>query len=124
MRDRPQGAELADLAARARRRDPALALPDDERYRDAMIARAEAIAARQAETGDGPESRERDSLKALLSDDGELAQLNRALAAAIRAGRFDPGAAEAAACYRHLRETALARLRESNPKALAALGWA
>jgi len=119
MRDRPQGAELADLAARARAGDAGLALPDDERYRDAMIARAEAIAARQAETGDGPEGRERESLQALLGADGELAQLNRALASAIRAGRFDPGQAPAAACYRHLSETALERVRESNPKALA-----
>jgi len=122
MRDRPQGRELAELATRARRRDATLTLPDDDRYLDAMVRRAEAIAARQAETGAAPERRERDALARLLGDDGDLAALNRALAAAIRAGRFDPGAAAAAACYRHLRETAQERVRESNPKAFAGLG--
>jgi len=122
MRDRPQGRELLDLAGRARRGEPTLTLPDDDRYRDAMIARAEAIAARQTEAGDGPERREGQSLASLLGGDGDLAALNRALAAAVRAGRFDPGAPQAAACYRHLWETALERVRESNPKALAALG--
>jgi len=122
MRDRPQGQELLDLAARARRRDATLALPDDGRYLEAMISRAEAIAARQAGTGDGPERREREALARLLDKDGDLAALNGALAKAIRGGRFDPAAAAAAACYRHLWETALERVRESNPKALAALG--
>ncbi|MGH6660721.1 MAG: DUF6285 domain-containing protein [Rhodospirillales bacterium] len=121
MRDRPQGQELADLAERARRGDPALALPDNARYRDAMVKRAEAIAARQRETGDAPERREHDALKRLLGGDGDLAALNRALATAIRGGQFDPGTPAAAAVYRHLWETALERVCESNPKALAAL---
>ncbi|MBI1985161.1 MAG: hypothetical protein HYS64_00475 [Rhodospirillales bacterium] len=121
MRDRPQGLELEDLAGRARRGDPTLSLPDDARYRDAMVKRAETIAARQGETGDGPERRERDALARLLEQDGDLAALNRALAAAIRGGRFDPGAPATTACYRHLWETALERVRESNPKALIAL---
>ena len=84
MRDRPQGQELKDLARRARRGDPALLLPDDARYRDAMVKRAETIATRQGETGDGPERRERDALARLLGEDGDLAALNRALADAVR----------------------------------------
>lgn len=122
MRDRPQGQELEDLAQRARQGDPALSLPDDARYLDAMVKRAETIASRQGETGDGPERRERDALARLLGQDDDLTALNRALAAAIRAGRFDSGAPAAAACYQHLLETALERVRESNPKALIALG--
>lgn len=118
MRDRPHGLELADLAARARRREATLTLPDDARYVDAMIGRAEAIAARQLAVGDGPERRERDALARLLGADGDLAGLNRALAAAIRGGGFDPRAPRAAACYRHLWRTAVDRVRESNPKAL------
>lgn len=123
MRDRPQGQELEDLAERARRGDKALILPEDARYRDAMVKRAEAIAARQAATGAAPERRERDALARLLGEDGDLTALNRALAAAIRGSRFDPGAPEATAVYRHLWETALEKVRESNPKALAALGF-
>ena len=122
MRDRPQGQELKDLARRARSGDPALLLPDDARYRDAMVKRAETIATRQGETGDGPERRERDALARLLGEDGDLAALNRALADAVRVGCFDPGAPAAAACYGHLWETALERVRESNPKVLIALG--
>jgi hypothetical protein len=122
MRDRPQGQELKDLARRARRGDPALLLPDDARYRDAMVKRAETIATRQGETGDGPERRERDALARLLGEDGDLAALNRALADAVRVGCFDPGAPAAATCYGHLWETALERVRESNPKVLIALG--
>lgn len=122
MRDRPQGRELLDLAQRARQGDPVLSLPDDARYRDAMVKRAEAIATRQRETGDAPERRERDALKRLLGGDCDLAAFNRTLAKAIRGGRFDPGTPEATAVYRHLWETALERVRESNPKALAALG--
>jgi hypothetical protein len=122
MRDRPQGRELEELAARARHSDSTLALPDDARYRDAMVKRAEEIAARQRETGAVPERREHDSLLRLLGGNGDLLSLNRTLAAAIRSGRFDPGSMAAAAVYRHLWETALERVRESNPRALTALG--
>lgn len=122
MRDRPQGQELLDLAQRARRGDAALSLPDDARYRDAMVKRAEAIATRQRETGAEPERRERESLTRLLGGNDDLATLNRTLAEAIRGGRFDPGAPAATAVYRHLWKTAVERVRESNPKALAAFG--
>lgn len=122
MRDRPKENELLDLAGRAQRGDGSLVLPDDARYVEAMIRRAEAIAARQADAGDQPERREAESLAGLFGEDCDLADLNRALAAAIRAGGFDPGAKGSAACYRHLWQTALERVRESNPKALAALG--
>ncbi len=84
MRDRPTGEDLLEILARVRDGDPSIRLPEDGRYKELMIANAEGIAARQKETGDGPERREREDLARILGKEGPLADLNRALAAAIR----------------------------------------
>ena len=119
MRDRPAGPELLELAERAARGDPSLAVPGDSRYRDLMIARARAIAERQGEAGDGPERREAADLAAILGREGTLSELNRALSAAIREGIYDPGTPDANAVGDLLWRTVTARVAESNPKALA-----
>lgn len=118
MRDRPTGLELLDLIRRIEDDDPSVLLPDDDRYRDLMIAAAKAIAARQKEMGDGPEKKERESLSRLLGEEGTLAELNQMLAEKIRLGDFDFGAPDRDAAVRHIWESALDRVRESNPKAL------
>jgi hypothetical protein len=114
MRDRPDGPELLALIRRIEDADPAVSLPADDRYKNLMLAHAKAIADRQAELGGAPEDRELRDLKSLVGGDGGLADLNRDLAAAIRGGDFDSGAARD-----HLWKTALDRVRESNPKALS-----
>ena len=119
MRERPAGGELIDLARHVLRQELLAALPEGRRYQALMVLNALGIAARQIEAGDGPEKRERESLAGILGKAGGLAELNRELARTIRAGRFDPGKPGAAAAWRHLRETTLAAVRESNPKALA-----
>ncbi len=130
MRDHPSGKELLDLVRRIEDGDASILLPDDERYLDLMIASARAIAERQQDMdagdvgdagGDGPEEKERQSLSGLLAEEGSLAELNQMLAEKIRLGDFDAGAPGRDAAARHLWETALERVRESNPKALGAL---
>ncbi|MBC8337987.1 MAG: hypothetical protein H8E39_04790 [Alphaproteobacteria bacterium] len=115
MRDRPDGPELMDLVRRIEGGDTGVEVPGDARYRDLMLASARAIAERQRDLGDAPEQAERDRLREILDGDGTLADLNRDLAKAIRDGGFD---ANNEAVRRHLWQTALDRVRESNPKAL------
>ena len=121
MRDRPTGEDLLGIIARIEDGDPSIRLPEDGRYQELMIAKAEGIAARQKESGDGPEGREREDLARILEIKGSLADLNRTLAAAIRKGEYDPGTAAFDAVRDHLWRTALERVRESNPKALGNL---
>ncbi len=56
MRDRPTGEELLALVERIEGGDDSIVLPTDERYKELMIAGARAIAERQRDIGDGPES--------------------------------------------------------------------
>jgi hypothetical protein len=118
MRDRPTGEDLLEIIARIKDGDPSIRLPEDGRYKALMIANAENIAACQAEAGDGPERQEREELSRLLGREGGLEDLNRDLARAVREGRFDPSRPDADAVFRLLWQTALARTRVSNPKAL------
>ena len=121
MRDRPTGEELLALVERIDGGDDSVVLPADGRYKDLMIAGARAIAERQRDIGDGPEVREHEDLGGILAAEGSLADLNKVLAAAIRAGDHGPETADSAAVGRHLWLTALERVRESNPKALRPL---
>ena len=118
MRDRPDGSELADLVQRIEDGDTAVEVPIDARYRDLMLASARAISGRQQEFGDAPEGRERDRLALILEKGGTLADLNRELAGAIREGKFDSASPDRDSLRDHLWQTALDRVRESNPKAL------
>ena len=122
MRDRPTGEELLALVERIEGGDGSIILPDDERYKELMIAGARAIAERQRDIGDGPEKRELRELTRILGAEVPLADLNKTLAAAIRAGDHGPGTADSSAVGRHLWQTALERVRESSPKVLGPLG--
>ena len=122
MRDRPTGEELLALVERIDGGDGSIILPDDERYKELMIAGARAIAERQRDIGDGPEKRELRELTRILGAEVPLADLNKTLAAAIRAGDHGPETADSAAVGRHLWQTALERVRESSPKVLGPLG--
>jgi len=118
MRDRPSREALLEAARRTLRDDLAPTLAGDARYRVLMAANAIAIALRQMAAGDAPEREETARLQGLLGEEGDIETLNRALAAAIRGGRFGPGDAAHDACFAHLLETTRAKLAESNPKAL------
>ena len=119
MRDRPTGIELAELVRRIRAGDPGVEVPDDQRYRELMLASALAIAERQETIGDAPEVEELQSLTRILGKEGVLADLNQVLAAAVRGGDYDLGTPGHDAVRDLLWQTARERVRESNPKALA-----
>ena len=121
MRDRPTGEELLALVERIEDGDDSIVLPTDERYKELMLAGARAIAERQRDIGDGPEMREQKELAGILGAEGSLGDLNKTLAAAIRAGDLGPDSQKADEVARHLWQTALERVRESNPKALRPL---
>lgn len=109
MRDAPDGPSLLALAQQAKRRgeDPAL------------VARAFAIATREAAAGDAPV----EAIRARLArryGAGAIEELLGKLAAEIRAGVFDVPGAEREAVRLLLWEMTVAKLRESNPDYLAA----
>lgn len=103
-------------------------LPGDARYTLAMVANAMAIAAREAEAGDGPAAAALARLDALYARPSRsltgsalhqaLADCDRRLAADIRTGVFDEHDARHRALLAHLHATVAARLGISNPKSL------
>ena len=126
MNDRPDAAELLAIA-RATLLDKLLPrLADDLRYDALMIANAMAIAWREHAAGNAAAQAELARLRELFSERSKpasgaaletaLADYNRRLAAAIRAGRFDDK--DRAALLDHLAQTAAAELAISNPRAL------
>lgn len=120
MRDEPTAANLLETALGVLKDRLLPHLPPECRYEALMVANAIGIATRQVRAGSRPAEDAHARLTALYSDKREtLPELEAALAADIRSGRFDPGAAERAAVFAHLWETAAAKARESNPKALA-----
>lgn len=109
MRDQPDGRALLALAQEAKRRgeDPAL------------VARAMAIAAREAAAGPAPVEAIRARLARRYGVAGIEALLAR-LAADIRVGVFDAPGPEREEVLRLLWEITVTKLRESNPEYLAA----
>jgi hypothetical protein len=106
------------------------ALPEERRYAGLMIANAMAIAEREHRLGSETAESEAARLRDLLATAGlpavarsgvstlpDVAALRRAIAAAIRAGRFDTPAS-AASLAADLQRTAAEWVAISNPKAL------
>lgn len=128
MADRPHGLDLLAIARETLRRDLLPDLAEEARYTALMIANAMAIAAREAEFGQGPGRDAAERLGRLLETKAadlaslNLASLNKELIRRIRAGDFQPGTSEHAAVARHLWECALQQVRISNPKYLERLG--
>ncbi len=128
MRDEPDALGLLAVARETLLGELMPLLPAERRYDALMIASALAAAAREIEAGAAPLRAELDGLAGLLGLDpaaltpADLPELNARLAAAIRAGAYDePGPARAALAA-HLRAVTVGKLRETNPKYLAAEG--
>ncbi len=119
MREPPTGDELLDCAARALRARVLPQLPEALRAEMLMALRAMAIASRQLRAGDAPLRVECAELGAALQAPcGDVAEANRALAAAIRTGQADPGQPRRAQLLQAVRGVVRRRLAESNPKIL------
>jgi len=126
MSDIPDATELLAIA-RSTLLDKLLPrVPEELRYDALMIANAMAIAAREHAAGDTAMQAEVVRLAALLKQQCEprtganlmsaRSDLNRRLAAHIRAGRFDDR--DRTALLDHLAQTAADELAVSNPRAL------
>ena len=126
MKDIPDATELLAIA-RSTLLDKLLPrVPEELRYDALMIANAMAIAAREHAAGDQAAQAGLARLRGLMAEAHEpltgaalqsaRTGLNRRLAAAIRAGRFD--ATDRAALLNHLAQTAADELAVSNPRAL------
>lgn len=127
MRDRPGGAELLWQAREVMLRELLQHLPEEKKYDGLMIGAAMATAARELEAGDSPLRRAHAELSEVYGDSAmqpseaaqleeELLQLFSRLAQDIRAGRMDADGR----IHALLRELTIDKLRESNPKLLAA----
>ena len=126
MKNKPEASALLAIARDTFTTKIFPGLPENLRYVGLMIANAVAIARREIEAGDEAARGELDRLCALFGetphaiDSGglhaTLAEYNRRLARAIRAGQFDSGNA---ALLEHLRKTTEEKLAISNPKALS-----
>ena len=110
MRDRPDGAVLAAMAAAK--------WADEER---ALVERARAIAARESVAGGAPVAACRDALVAIYGE-GALEVLLRRLARDIRAGVYDPPGPPRDAVRHLLWMITRQKLSESNPDYLSAAG--
>lgn len=130
MTDKPDAAALLEEARRTFVKILLPLLPTERRYDGLMVANAMDIAAREAGQGDAA-LRERVALLAALfsastAATGEnlhapLSRLEARLGREIRAGLCDAPGARRDAVRDYLRRSAIARLRLSNPKALANL---
>jgi hypothetical protein len=123
MRDRPNSAELLEIARTRLPEELLPALPAENKYSALMVAAAMAIAMREFENGDAAELEERNLLRELLgidvSGDISLLDLNRQFAAGLHIGKYDSSGPDHEIALRLLRSFTLSKLGESNPKYLA-----
>ncbi|MFO1059335.1 MAG: DUF6285 domain-containing protein [Dongiaceae bacterium] len=116
--DQPDGGMLLAAARRLLLEELLPLLPPERRYEGLMIGNAMAIAGRELADGGAAGRAAASRLAAFCGDTAAPAEaLERRLAAGIRAGRYDRGAARGA-LLALLREDLRDRLRLANPKAL------
>lgn len=125
MNDRPDAAELLEIARRTLLDDVLPRLPQDLRYSTLMIANAMAIATREHAAGDNTAMAELARLQKFYREPqhapaasalrAALSDYNRRLAADIRAGRCDGWGG----LRDHLAQTTADKLAVADPKVLA-----
>jgi len=121
----PDAAALLDTARDTLMADLLFSIPGEQRYTALMVGNAMGIAAREIALGQKARIREIERLRPLAAQDvapsapadDDVHALRRAVAAAIRAGRFDDGA-QAMALHDALLAIAVDRLAISDPKAV------
>jgi hypothetical protein len=115
QREAPEGPNLLTTARDALLQEILPKLSGTDAFTARMIANAMAIAAREAAQDDAWVSATRASMQRLT---GAADAPDRALAAAIRAGAYDPGSAHHAEVAAMLRDAARRRCAISTPRAL------
>lgn len=120
MRDLPTGPELAALAEEWAAKIDTVP-PEERALARAMIERCRSIAAREAAAGETPLAPIRRVLIELYGAVESAAHLAR-LAGDIRVGKFDAPGAARQQVHALLHALTLQKLREANPRFLAAHG--
>jgi hypothetical protein len=115
QREAPEGPSLLATARDALLTDILPKLTGTDAFTARMIANAMAIAAREAAQDDPWVAEMRATMQRLT---GDAAAPDRAFAAAIRAGAFDPGSAYHAEVAAMLRDAARLRCAISAPRVL------
>lgn len=119
MREQPTGELLLQCARDVLKKNVLPLLQDDAKRDVLMVMNAMSIAQRELQQGTVFEDDEKQGLARLLGAPVfDVAQVNRELAARIRAGVADPESAERAEVLGHLRTVGKNRLLASNPKIL------
>jgi hypothetical protein len=115
QREAPEGPNLLATARDALLQEILPKLSGTDAFTARMIANAMAIAAREAAQNDAWVAEMRATMQCLT---GDADAPDRALAAAIRAGAYDPGSAHYAEATALLREAARLRCAISAPRVL------
>jgi len=115
QREAPEGPNLLATARDALLQEILPKLSGSDTFTARMIANAMAIAAREAAQNDAWVAEMRATMQRLT---GDADAPDRALAAAIRAGAYDPGSAHYAEATALLREAARLRCAISAPRVL------
>lgn len=122
MRNRPNAAELLNIAEKTMADEIAPDLSNRQRYNIAMVMSAMGIARREMEGGPSPCPDELSVLRRLYggAEGGDsataLERLNRRFAGDLRSGVYDPKSRRHRAAMDLLRRDVLARLAEDNPR--------
>ncbi|MDP6345015.1 MAG: DUF6285 domain-containing protein [Alphaproteobacteria bacterium] len=111
--DRPTAEELVAAVRQHLIENLAPTLEGQPAFHLRVATNALGIVERTMAEGDAMDQRELDRLRELLGVDGDLIALNRELAERIKAGAFDDRRETLLA---HLRQTAIDKLRLSNPR--------
>ena len=122
MQDRPDLVELLESVRHFLETEALPALPDARlRFRARVAANVLSVAARERVLETDLLAAERIRLSNLLSmSDGTVGELNLELSRRIRAGEID--ATPGSAVWKHLRATAVEKLRIANPGYLKRIG--
>lgn len=115
MQDRPTAAEAVEAIQGYLAEDLKGEVAGAAAFQVRVAANLLAIVERELRLGPELERGERTRLEKLLGHEGEVADLNRELAAGIRSGEIDD---RSQALLEHLRTTARERLEVANPRYL------
>ena len=116
MQDRPTAAELVEAVREFLERDITPAVDGRLSFHTRVAVNVLATVQRELELGPAQDEAQRERLVALLQHDGTTGDLERELAAAIRAGTLSDAQHDDAVT--HVRATVREKLEVANPKYL------